>query len=86
MKADSESKLHSANALDPLILCIRSGLLHCEVKNRILDADSGCRITKGDALEAVHQRCTVPGVLKPRLELEICRVPLEPRGGWLLQH
>lgn len=73
--------MHTANALDPLVPCIRSGLLHCEVKNRILDANSGCTIAEGDALEAVHQRwCTVRGVLKPWMELEICRVPLEPRG------
>jgi hypothetical protein len=57
IKADNDSRPQTANAPDPPILCIRSGLLHLEVKNRILDANSGSRIAKGDALEAAHQWC-----------------------------
>lgn len=55
---ESDNRPQTANTLGPLILCIRSGLLHFAVQKRILGADLGSRIAEGDALNtsssAVH--------------------------------
>ena len=77
--ADNERSPHNAHDVDPLKLCIRSGVLHGEVKHRILNVGSGCRIAKGDTLEEIHPRRTVPvcacRVLKPRsVERALSRV------------
>jgi len=80
--ADNERSPHNAHDVDPLKLCIRSGVLHGEVKHRILNVGSGCRIAKGDTLEEIHPRRTVPVcacLCLSCLETEICRESFEPR-------